>query len=687
MATQSKKGSGRRELFLLLLSAVSLAGTLGSYFYTERAALRDREWLSLARSLQTQVAELGAVGDSAARGLTPDFRALEGAQANVQDSLILLEEGDELIELPPPPATINDSYAKLTDAWYEMSDSVDLVLDARGNFNNADRTIYELRRSALSAQDSSRLEQAELPLSSQATGRLLAYSRVLVSLEQLRAESLRIIGAGRDADRTIAGMNETLRVLLEDLARTGTAPDSALSTSVQQVESYLSSLTRVAGKLTNVQAAASSLSQLGTAVTSAAIEVEDGLTEFSRARPVKAEYVYYFGAATIVFLVLFVFVFLLNARQRSVLAERSEKSQQEAILRLLDEIADLADGDLTTTATVTEDFTGAIADSINFTIDTLRTLVGTIQTSAAQVSEAASTTLDRSDSLNHAAQEQTQRVKAAAGSIDNLNKSVQELAEEAQTLSSQSELSLETARSGGTTVRRSIDSMEALREQIQDTSKRIKRLGESSQEIGNIIEFINDISEQTNTLALNAAIQAAMAGEAGRGFAVVADEVQRLAERAADATRQIEGLVKTIQADTNEAIVSMERSTTNVVTGASSATEAGQALERVESFANDLAALVQRITHSAETQRSSAQSISEEIEAVEELAHQTSTTANETASSTRQLTDLSAQLRESVSGFRLPDDAQGHFEEEFATTSHAEMDDSLPEDLEPTPAS
>ncbi len=686
MATQSKKGTGRRELLLLLLSAVSLAGTLGSYFYTDRAAFRDREWLSLTRSLQTQVTELGSVGDSAARGLTPDFRALEGAQANVQDSLLLLEEGDELIELPPPPASVASSYSKLTEAWYAMSDGVDLILDARGSFNNAERTIFELRRAALAAQDASRIEQAELPQSGQNTGRLLAYSRVLVGLELLRSEALRIIGAGRDADTTIAGMNETLRVLLEDLNRTGSTDNSSLRTNVDQVASFLGSLTRLSGKLTDVQAAASSLSQLGTAVISAAIEVEDGLTEYSRSRPIKAEYVYYFGAATIVFLVLFVVVFLLSARRRSMLAERSEKSQQEAILRLLDEIADLADGDLTTTATVTEDFTGAIADSINFTIDTLRTLVGTIQTSAAQVSEAASTTLERSDSLNHAAQEQTQRVKAAATSIDNLNKSVQELAEEAQTLSSQSELSLETARSGGTTVRRSIDSMEALREQIQDTSKRIKRLGESSQEIGNIIEFINDIAEQTNTLALNAAIQAAMAGEAGRGFAVVADEVQRLAERAADATRQIEGLVKTIQADTNEAIVSMERSTTNVVTGASSAAEAGQALERVESFANDLAALVQRITRSAETQRASAQSISEEIEAVEELAHQTSTTANETATNTRQLTDLSAQLRESVSGFRLPESGGDTFENDFAATEYADYDDTLPEDLEPAPA-
>ena len=174
--------------------------------------------------------------------------------------------------------------------------------------------------------------------------------------------------------------------------------------------------------------------------------------------------------------------------------------------------------------------------------------------------------------------------------------------------------SVDVAHKGGEAVRRTIDGMNAIRETIQETSKRIKRLGESSQEIGNIVELINDIAEQTNILALNASIQASMAGEAGRGFAVVADEVQRLAERAANATKQIEVLVRTIQADTNEAVVSMERSTTDVVGGALLAENAGAALEEIEQVSNQIASLVQNISASSRQQASAAQNISRNMQ-------------------------------------------------------------------------
>jgi twitching motility protein PilJ len=235
--------------------------------------------------------------------------------------------------------------------------------------------------------------------------------------------------------------------------------------------------------------------------------------------------------------------------------------------------------------------------------------------------------------------------------------SVEEVSGNAERASDVARHSVEVAHKGGDAVRRTIDGMNTIRETIQETSKRIKRLGESSQEIGNIVELINDIAEQTNILALNASIQSSMAGEAGRGFAVVADEVQRLAERAAAATKQIEVLVRTIQTDTNEAVVSMERSTTDVVGGALLAENAGAALEEIEQVSNQIASLVQNISGSARQQTGAAQNIARSMQSLKEISAQTNETTNATSSAIAKLAELSAGLRRSAAGFRLPGSA------------------------------
>jgi twitching motility protein PilJ len=254
---------------------------------------------------------------------------------------------------------------------------------------------------------------------------------------------------------------------------------------------------------------------------------------------------------------------------------------------------------------------------------------------------------------------QAKQVAAASESVALMAQSIEEVSGNAERCSDVARHAVDVAHKGGEAVRRTIDGMNAIRETIQETSKRIKRLGESSQEIGNIVELINDIAEQTNILALNASIQASMAGEAGRGFAVVADEVQRLAERAANATKQIEVLVRTIQADTNEAVVSMERSTTDVVGGALLAENAGAALEEIEQVSNQIASLVQNISASSRQQASAAQNISRTMGVLREISSQTAENSAATSGSVGKLAELSAQLRKSVAGFRLPDGASG----------------------------
>ncbi len=328
---------------------------------------------------------------------------------------------------------------------------------------------------------------------------------------------------------------------------------------------------------------------------------------------------------------------------------------QEAILRLLDEITNLAEGDLTVKATVTEEITGAIADSINYAIEALRELVTTINKTAVTLDGSARQALASSGHLAKASVQQSKQVAAASESVAQMAASVEEVSGNAERSSDVARHSVDIAHKGSDAVRRTIDGMNTIRETIQETSKRIKRLGESSQEIGNIVELINDLAEQTNILALNASIQASMAGEAGRGFAVVADEVQRLAERAAQATKQIEVLVRTIQADTNEAVVSMERSTTDVVGGALLAENAGAALEEIEQVSNQIASLVQNISASARQQSESAQNIARNMQVLREISSQTADNSAATSTSIGKLAQLSGLMRKSVAGFRLPD--------------------------------
>lgn len=334
-------------------------------------------------------------------------------------------------------------------------------------------------------------------------------------------------------------------------------------------------------------------------------------------------------------------------------ADQNERNQQ-AILRLLDEMGSLADGDLTVEATVTEDITGTIADSFNFAIEELRKLVATVNETALMVDAATKQTENTAAHLAKAADNQAREINAATESIVSMAASIEEVSGNAERSSDVARHSVEVAHKGGEAVRRTIDGMNAIRETIQETSKRIKRLGESSQEIGNIVELINDIAEQTNILALNASIQASMAGEAGRGFAVVADEVQRLAERSTNATKQIEVLVRTIQADTNEAVVSMERSTTDVVGGALLAENAGAALDEIEQVSNQIASLVQNISGSARQQAGAAADVTRRTTRLKEIGDQTGKATTATAVSISKLSQLATELRKTVEGFALP---------------------------------
>jgi twitching motility protein PilJ len=556
-----------------------------------------------------------------------------------------------------------------TAAWNKLSDAVTTVGDARAAVEaiqvanqeareSAPKLLSELGdlASAVGAQKldgmSRYLERFELMvqrIQQDLNGLASGVSDAAPAAQRL-ADSLEFLG---QVVRGLSGEESGLA-----LAKvTGADAEQRLKTLAGRNQQYGNSVRKAIG-------AAEALSKAQTAARTLPAVASGLATELSDASPVRVDsgaaykpwILSLLGLAAVLLAALaWTYSKSVNVRRSSEQRVRENERNQEAIMRLLDELSSLADGDLTVQATVTEDITGAIADSINYAIEALRELVTTINDSAIQLEGATKQTQGAAAHMAKASSAQSRQISAASESMADMAASIEEVSGNSERCSDVARHSVDIAHKGGDAVRRTIDGMNAIRETIQETSKRIKRLGESSQEIGNIVELINDIAEQTNILALNASIQASMAGEAGRGFAVVADEVQRLAERAANATKQIEVLVRTIQTDTNEAVVSMERSTTDVVGGALLAENAGAALEEIEQVSNQIASLVQNISASARQQAAASGNISKNMQVVREISAQTADGSTATSTSIAKLAALSAQLRKSVAGFRLPD--------------------------------
>lgn len=663
MAANKNKTVGLRfEYLLLAVAGLLILGAIYGFYYVQSNASRNQSWVTLSHQMAGDINDLIKIATDTTRGQAPDFKNILARSEDLTENIHGLRQGDSEIGIDAMPANLQPLLVNLDGAWTKMKVAVDQMLTAEAPYTRTASNVAVIAQSAGPLSDSysqlaEKLNQGgKTQLALNATRQITYLERISKLSNSLLAENSDPAASAAELSKAAANYTAGLKALSAS-GIVDAAAAKTLADGFEPIAATVNQLAEDAKPIKELAASAAKLQVVSTDVLFASDALEESVLKTQKTN----KYIPYvsLGATVLalILIVLFVTLSVLDLRRRNKFAEDRDARQQQAILGLLDDITNLSDGDLTVDVNVTEDFTGAIADSLNYTIGNLRNVVGTINSASAEIGTAADTTQHVVLQMNEASERQAREITEVTKVVASSAQSLQQVAARAEQLAQQAQNSVQIAHNGADTVGRTIQGMTALREQIQDTSKRIKRLGESSQEIGNIIEFINDIAEQTNTLALNASIQAAMAGDAGRGFAVVADEVQRLAERAGSATRQIETLVKTIQADTNEAIVSMERSTANVVIGAKSAEEAGQALTQVEVSSQQISQLIQQISGDARNQSANATKIAGTMQVIRDIAVQTSGAASQTAHSVGDLNVLSGKLRESVAGFKLAEAA------------------------------
>ncbi|NNJ66305.1 MAG: hypothetical protein HKP16_12085, partial [Xanthomonadales bacterium] len=577
-----------------------------------------------------------------------------------------LKHGDDIRELPAIPTSIYSTLGELDKTWLRLDTNARSILEretlvrdlavASDTFIQVFPEIQELTDQAIRnlTQNGAPAQQIFV------AGRQLVLSeRILRNLKEMLRGGAGSVAAADSFTQETASFEQTMDALLRGNNRVQQAQArSALERARMLYDNagpQLSTILSSTSDILAIRGAADAIFVDSLTLFDLSRSISDGVLDRSDTRLWPSLWSGSVALAVILLAIaLMVRSFLATERRRAVEAGMQNQKNQMAIMRLLDEMSSLADGDLTVRASVTDDMTGAIADAVNFAVEQLRELVTGINITAQTVSASAEETMDTTGKLAIASGQQAEQVRQATETINHMARSLDAMAQRSSKSSEVAQRSVAIAHNGSQMVQQTIRGMDTIRDQIQDTSKRIKRLGESSQEIGDIVELINGIAEQTNILALNAAIQSASAGGAGRGFAVVADEVQRLAERATNATRRIEMLVQNIQADTSEAVVSMESTTSEVVAGAEKAEDAGEALKRIESVSKDLSALIEDISEESQEQSGTATQVAEQMNSIRDVSIQTSEGSDQAAQAMGRLADLVQKLSESVADFKLP---------------------------------
>jgi methyl-accepting chemotaxis protein len=585
-----------RTLGILFVALGVITGAL--MFYQNQRVGHIAQQVSVTADLRAISQQIAKSAQLALQGQRDAFENLRRDQEHFNRLLTVLLQGgddpeDQISELPKSSSAAQERINQISEAWAMMETDIQRII-------NQQKALTTIVTNAPSNRDGALLEVAELMLALKTPSNLSGVQSTLINV----VANLEPLLTVKDASDRLATNSKVVYNRADELGREFRT--AASNTGIVTLLTIL------------------------------------------------------FAASALLVLVVLARVYSGEVTARRATVERQRQNSedernrtQQAILRLMNEMGDLADGDLTIRTTVSEDITGAIADSVNYTIEELAMLVSRINDAAGRVTIATQSAQQTSAELLDATERQSRQIEDAGTTVQNMAQLMSESSEHALHTAQVARRSLESARKGADAVESTIRGMNAIREKIQETSKRIKRLGESSQEIGEIVELISDITEQTNVLALNAAIQAASAGEAGRGFTVVAEEVQRLAERSAEATKQIAAIVKTIQTDTQDAVGSMENATRDVVEGARLSDAAGQALAEMGQVSMDAARLIEQISTETQTQAATASRVAESMKGILAITEQTTHGTKQTAESVGQLADLAIELKGSVSGFKV----------------------------------
>jgi twitching motility protein PilJ len=657
----------------VLGTAAAILFALTAFMVYHDTTLRSRNatYITIASQMQYHTQRLAKAAGIAARGQQLAFPQLQDSRDEFANYLAILQNGGFAFDVNVPGAATTEELKsrleELAQRWPDSANAATAILAAQKDLVSLAQNIAQIR---VGSEEMATLSQELTGLMTQSgspPAQVLRANRLTFLAERLGRGSAEILGSEiidpevpfligkdtndlRDLIKALEAGNDAMGIgqVRDPEARNKLAE---LKKQFAQFELNVGPILRELQKLVSARQAGAQLVSASEALQNSVLKLQEAI---QAEKPVLS-FVAVIVLATllVIVLVLMGLVFLADTRRAAADAESENKRNQEAILRLLNEMGDLADGDLTIRAQVTEDITGAIADSMNYTIDELRTLVAGVNNAAIQVTQKTAQAQSISAELLGAAERQSKEIEETTAQVLQVSRSISEVSSSAEEGARVAQRSLAAADKGRAAVQNSISGMNDIRDQIQETSKRIKRLGESSQEIGEIVELISDITEQTNVLALNAAIQAASAGEAGRGFSVVAEEVQRLAERSGEATKQIGAIVKTIQADTQDAVAAMEKSTMGVVEGAKLSDAAGQALTEIDAVTKNLAQLIGQISTATQTQANATNKVAQNMQDILEITRQTTRGTQQAAGSIRDLAAVAQELKSSVSGFKL----------------------------------